>query len=618
MRWKRAGAEGVAWRAGLVGLALAWAALAGLGGGALAGSPSKANKFLQMQMDRFHKGLDVYTDIGAAGNHFVVAGKMPADGAVGMDDGCTVNPRSGATCIECSFTASGDNWGGFYRLNGVLRGAEAQPRANWGEEPDAGLDLRGASEVTFWARGALGGERVEFFVGGIGWGTDWQGNSTWPIMPFFESFPKVSIGYITLPAKWKMYKIKLKGWDLSYVLGGFGWVTSAARNGNRSIRFYVDDIQWAKAPQNDLRLIVSHETGPTQDAFDLGLRSVAFTYDNALALLAFLAQGKKDDLRRARILADSLAYAAEHDRFYSDYRLRNAYSGGALVAFPGWTPNGREATARLPRLWHAVAEEWYENEYHAGTATGNVAWAVIALLAAHARLGDARYRDVAVKLGEWLEAHCRDARGAGGYKGGYSGGEPAPGPLMWKSTEHNLDAYVAFMRLFDATGGPSWLERALHARAFVEAMWDDSEGKFWTGTGTDGVTVNEGVVPLDVQAWAVLAFWDNPALYARALAFAELNHAVGGGFDYDTDRDGIWYEGTAQMAAAYRALGQAAKERAAIAVVAASQLASGAIPAASKDELTTGFDSFYYRRGHVGATAWYILAALGANPFWLR
>jgi hypothetical protein len=50
----------------------------------------------------------------------------------------------------------------------------------------------------------------------------------------------------------------------------------------------------------------------------------------------------------------------------------------------------------------------------------------------------------------------------------------------------------------------------------------------------------------------------------------------------------------------------------------AAQLQSGAIPAASKDGLDTGLGWVYYRRGHVGATAWYLSAKLKINPFWLK
>ncbi len=600
----------------------AWGILdvAGLQGDLFAGPTEKAYNFLAQAMDQFQRSFDIYTDVGAAGNHCVAPGKMPdAGAAVSMNDTCTLNPRAGATCIECAFTAIGNNWGGFYRLNGILRAGDTQPIPNWGEYPAAGFNLTGASEVTFWARGAVGGERVEFFVGGVGWGTDWQGNSTWPpVMPYYESFPKVSTGYVTLGVGWRKYRIKLRGWDLSYVLGGFGWVTNAVQNANRSIVFYLDDIQWKWASPDALRFLVSYQTNLSQEDFEVVMRNVAFTYDNALALLAFLARGKSDDLRRARILADSFVYAAENDRYYSDYRLRNAYSGGDLILFPGWTPNGRVGTARMPGFWDPQGQQWFEHETQVSTDTGNIAWAIIALVAAHQRLGNGRYLDVAKRLGEWVESNCGDPRGAGGYKGGFRGWEPSPTPYLWKSTEHNLDTYVAFSRLFDLTGDMVWLGRALHARSFVEAMWDDSEGKFWTGTLDDGITENKAVIPLDAQAWSVLAFRDNPALYARALTFAEQNHAVGGGFDFDTDRDGVWYEGTAHMAAAYQVVGQRAKALALLTLITGNQMRNGAIPAASKDRLTTGFDWLYYRRGHVGATAWYALARLGVNPYWLR
>ena len=40
------------------------------------------------------------------------------------------------------------------------------------------------------------------------------------------------------------------------------------------------------------------------------------------------------------------------------------------------------------------------------------------------------------------------------------------------------------------------------------------------------------------------------------------------------------------------------------------------IVSASCDNLTTGFDWEYFSRLHLGATAWYILAEEGYNPYW--
>jgi hypothetical protein len=44
-----------------------------------------------------------------------------------------------------------------------------------------------------------------------------------------------------------------------------------------------------------------------------------------------------------------------------------------------------------------------------------------------------------------------------------------------------------------------------------------AEKKFWTGTTLDGVTVNQEVIPLDIQAWALLALKEEgkPCLHFR-------------------------------------------------------------------------------------------------------
>ena len=56
-------------------------------------------------------------------------------------------------------------------MNGVLEGEETQPEANWGDYPDAGVNLSGAKRFSFWAKGKNGGELVEFFAFGVGTGT---------------------------------------------------------------------------------------------------------------------------------------------------------------------------------------------------------------------------------------------------------------------------------------------------------------------------------------------------------------------------------------------------------------------------------------------------------------
>ena len=279
----------------------------------------------------------------------------------------------------------------------------------------------------------------------------------------------------------------------------------------------------------------------------------------------------------------------------------------------------------MPGWYDASRRQWWEDKFQVSTHTGNVAWAMLALLGYYEATGRTKpeYLNAAREMGEWVERRCRDARGAGGYTGGFEGWEPAPERLTYKATEHNIDLYPAFLRLNTDTGDPAWRERAEHARRFVLAMWDSTDGKFWTGTGLDGVTINRDVVPVDIQAWAVLALREEGRPYWRALDYAERALRVGEGFDFNQDKDGVWFEGTGQMAAAYAMTGHDAKWRSLVRYLEAAQDTSGGLFAADRDGLTTGFSLpdgqpwLYFHRLHTAPTAWLVLAAARVNPFWL-
>ena len=607
-----------------------------------------AVSYLQSAADRFHRTIDVYTDDGAAGNHFVVRARLSnfdddrqpeaaARAVPAMQEDWTDRPYSGATCIRASFRSQLvrglPNWGAWYFMQGVLR--DGKPEPNWGETPDAGMNLSGARRLTFRARGEKGGERVEFFALGVGWDADRQQRGALHA----DSSPAVK-KKVTLSAEWQLYSIDLRNVNLSYVIGGFGWGANAGANGLRDIAFYLDDIRYelddtsAAARAQEPHFVVSYETGGV-DVFDRVMRNAAHTYDNALLVLAFLAAG---DVQRAGVIADALVEAQAHDRFRPSepgpaliYRdsVRNAYQGGDLFTPPGWTPR----SVRLPG-WRE-GDQWREDAYSVSLDTGNTAWAMIALLAYHdiaVKKGDSRYLRAARQLGEWIARNCESADGLG-YAGGYNGWEPAPRRARYRSTEHNIDLYVAFERLFLITGDDIWHECAERARRFVMSMWNDADGMFWTGT--DGPT-NKKVIPLDVQAWAGLALKDLPRDHTlRALAYAEKHMRVGNtGYDYSRractadgtscdDRQGVWYEGTAQMAVAYHHNGNEARSREILAVLKSAQSHAGALFASDQTNgLLTGFERDgqqlrYFKRPHIGATAWLVFAERGVNPYWL-
>lgn len=93
------------------------------------------------------------------------------------------------------------------------------------------------NKVTFWARGAKGGEVIQkFIVGGIGYA---------PKAIYPDSTIEVTIGPIELSDTWKQYTINLVGQDLSYINGGFGWATTADLNPDGCI-FYLDDIKFER------------------------------------------------------------------------------------------------------------------------------------------------------------------------------------------------------------------------------------------------------------------------------------------------------------------------------------------------------------------------------------
>lgn len=586
--------------------------------------------YLRTVMDAYHTHVGVYDDVGSPGNHFHAYAKIPdAGAAVALNGSWTDTVHSGATAIRCAFTPPySPYWAGFYFLNGVMDADDPAPQPNWGDVPDAGVDLTGATALTFWARGASGGEQIEFFLAGVGVGT----------APHPDSAPRRPVAgtLFALTTEWQQFSIDLTGMDLSYVLGGFGWVASTDQNPGGAV-FYLDDIRYELGPARlaqrleEPRFLRSFTTLPRQpDPFDeetdgdldFVARNLAFTYDNALALLAFLADGSADSIRRARLIGDALVYAARHDREYDGDRFRSGYAAGDIALPPGWTPNGRSGTVPIPGYYAESTGTFYEIEQEA-IDTGNNAWAVIALRALYARTGDEDYRDAALDVAELLASFRLDSGTYQGFTGGLAGGTPRP----WASTEHNLDLHAAFKALYAITSEAGWLEDANHARQFVDAMWDPALGCYRSGT-IDPSTRNEapGKLALDAQTWAVLALQDVRVTQAPAVACAEQNHLTAhdgfSGADFNEDLDGVWFEGTAQLSLAYWYTGRKAGSVFYAGELQRAQQQSGpGLLAATVDGLSTGFDTAanqpfkYFRRLHVGATAWNVFAQLRFNPY---
>lgn len=342
------------------------------------------------------------------------------------------------------------------------------------------------------------------------------------------------------------------------------------------------------------------------------LQNAAFTYDNALALIALYACNHAAEARR---IADAFVVAVENDRFYHDGRLRNAYRSG---------PAAHDTDAiELPGFWSTTQNSWAEDGYQVGSATGSVAWGVLALLTAYEETGSQEYLDSARKVMRWIDTSTPDPNGTGFY-GGFIDHEPSPQLLTWKSTEHNTDVYAANTWLARLDGGDDWAGSASRAEAFVTSMWDDKEGRFFVGTLPDTSDPNLATSGLDALLWPLIAIPSVKDHASRVLKWTEANHGVPGGFDFNADRDGTWLEGTAQAALVYRILGSPDKAEPLFHTMLQQLTPDGLIYATVEEQLSTGLsigsrsepsNFVYFRLPHIGATAWAALAALDWNPF---
>ncbi len=166
------------------------------------------------------RSFPLYTDRVPRHTHYAPSGYM-GDSDLTMSGAYTATPDGQGPCLRVTYKANGlKGWAGIYWQD---------PANNWGEIPGrAGFDLRGATKLTFWARGENGGEKVhEFRMGGI-----------------VGQYPDSDVASITglrLSKSWKQYSIDLKGKDLRHVIGGFGFFVNKADNPSGEV-FYLDDI----------------------------------------------------------------------------------------------------------------------------------------------------------------------------------------------------------------------------------------------------------------------------------------------------------------------------------------------------------------------------------------
>ncbi|WP_237770225.1 hypothetical protein [Ornithinimicrobium sp. CNJ-824] len=291
-----------------------------------------------------------------------------------------------------------------------------------------------------------------------------------------------------------------------------------------------------------------------------------------------------------------------------------------------------------------------------GTAVGDMAWPGIALVQLHDATGDTAYLRGAQRIARWITTRAVNPGTLGGFRFGVDG---ADRPVPNVSTEHNIDAVSFFTMLHQVDGDPAWLEAVARARSLVERMWEPEGGFFYTGSN-DGSTVNQEPLPLDPQTWSWLALQDDryaasvdwaagalattdtpsspnsqlpPGVSISGVTFSSASLISTGTYNgMQVDPEGVWLEGTAQLATALadrhasrdraranRLLDQVRLAQAELGGgqhVGGTPLGVGGVVAASS-LIDSGFGFGYFQVQHVGATAWYVMAELGVNPMLL-
>jgi hypothetical protein len=155
----------------------------------------------------------------AAGDQpYTPSGWMGDAASIALDDKSPDDPHSGSTCMKCQFKAN-TGFGGI---------AWQSPANDWGDK-DGGLNLTGASKLTFWARGQDGGETVSFKMGILG-----------PDKKFPDT-AHAELPDVVLTKDWKQYSIDLAGKDLNRIKTGFVWVLASP---GKPVTFYLDDIRY--------------------------------------------------------------------------------------------------------------------------------------------------------------------------------------------------------------------------------------------------------------------------------------------------------------------------------------------------------------------------------------
>lgn len=332
----------------------------------------------------------------------------------------------------------------------------------------------------------------------------------------------------------------------------------------------------------------------------------SYAYDQAMALMAAIAEGRHD---LAPVLAAGLM------------RLQTT-EGTHTGAFRF---SGRQASA-----------QYGDPAYR----TGAHALAVHALLAyvqAYPQRA-AKAKAAAIAGLTWLYARTATSGvtqglvlgGFGTYTPDGGGGQTfqAAYPLTWASTEHNIDAYFAYRIAARALGDSTWEDRAATlAGVMMSKLWNATEHRLNQGYQPTGPDTAD---PLDVHSWGSLFLADvghidkaldtmsdsQLAPFRHTVALPNGKTVTGYATSYASPgypgmQPHVWWEGTYSVAMAMRKLGLHARYHDLMRSANLGQEPDGSFLYVYPADATSDLHPY----PSIASTAWAILAKSGGGVF---
>ncbi len=347
-----------------------------------------------------------------------------------------------------------------------------------------------------------------------------------------------------------------------------------------------------------------------QDLFSTGLldsyegdgNNLAYIYDQALAVIAFTEAGK---LGRAKKILDRMEGLQDSQgRWYECYDASNGNLG-----------------------------RWDCDLYN----TGPIAWVVMAINFYELETRDTQYAGMAEKALGWLDSMRVTNQGDerhGSLK--YCTGNACTIPNA-VSTEHNLDAYSAYLWRWRLSGNIGYKDNANLIREYlVQEMWAPSNmsngtyhnvNVFWRG-------FDDFVWCTDCQSWSVLSLGPtgpNGEEFWRSLGWLHYSYwgSTRNQKDYNStiqdvdgfepcteDQDHVWLEGTEGVAAAFYSIGDNAN-------YSYFHNQTGRVVSSNGGIIHTFNESGdsekawpgNWRYNSVASTSWYYFNERGVNPF---